>query len=187
MSDLIAVAYRDNMHKAAEVLNTMRRLQGEYLIDLEDAAYVTKDRDSKVRLHQSTNIPLIGAMTGTFWGMLVGLLFLNPLLGAALGAGGGALSGSLMDYGINDEFMQKLGRELTPGSSAIFILARHYTPDKVIEELARYGGTILRSSLTREAEQRLQEALSGGHLAAPPNEPALGHETGTSPQPHNPA
>lgn len=163
MSELISVAYPD-AYKAADVLNAMRRLQSEYLIDLEDAAYVTKDGDGKIRLHQSVNIPAIGAVSGTFWGALIGMIFLNPLLGAALGAGSGALTGAIADYGINDDFMKGLAAELRPNSSALFILARRYTPDKVIQELSRFGGTVLRTSLTREAEEQLQQALNGEAL-----------------------
>lgn len=158
MSDLISVSYPD-MHRAGEVLTTLRRLQHEYLVDLEDAAYITKDREGRVRLHQSVNIPLIGAMSGTFWGMLIGLLFMNPLLGAAIGAGGGALTGAIADYGIHDDFMRELARQLQPNSSALFMLARHFTPDKLIHALAPYGGTVLRTSLTDKAEQELQQGL----------------------------
>jgi uncharacterized membrane protein len=170
MADLIAVAYGD-MHKAEEVLSTMRRLQGEYLVDLEDAAYVIRERDGKVRLYQSVNIPLLGAVSGIAWGGLIGLLFLNPLLGAAIGAGTGALTGAVSDYGINDDFMKGLGEKLQPGGSAIFILARRFTPDKFINELARFGGAVLQTSLTQDAEAKLQQALSeggeGGHTPFP--------------------
>lgn len=165
MSELISVAYAD-AYRAAEVLNAMRRLQNEYLIDLEDAAYVTKDREGRIRLHQSVNIPVIGAVSGTFWGALIGMIFLNPLLGAAIGAGSGALTGAIADYGINDEFMKGLAAELRPDSSALFILARRYTPDKVIRELSQFGGTILRTSLTAQAEAALQDALDGKPLPA---------------------
>ncbi len=179
MADLIAVAYRD-MHKAEEVLSTMRRLQGEYLVDLEDAAYVTRDKDGNVRLFQSVNIPLIGTVSGLAWGGLIGLLFLNPLLGAAIGAGTAALTGTLADYGINDNFMKKLGKELVPGGSAIFILARRFTPDKFTDELARYGGTLLHTSLTREAEEKLQQALSNQHQ---PNDQSMQSATDAATNP----
>ncbi|RJG01578.1 DUF1269 domain-containing protein [Noviherbaspirillum sedimenti] len=163
MSELISVAYPD-AYKAADVLNAMRRLQSEYLIDLEDAAYITKDQEGRIRLHQSVNIPVIGAVSGTFWGALIGMIFLNPLLGAAIGAGSGALTGAIADYGINDDFMKGLAAELRPDSSALFILARRYTPDKVIAELAQFGGTVLRTSLSKEAEVQLQHALDGEGL-----------------------
>ncbi|QAU34048.1 DUF1269 domain-containing protein [Janthinobacterium sp. 17J80-10] len=179
MSELISVAYRDAC-KAAEVLNAMQRLQNEYLIDLEDAAYVTKDREGRIRLHQSVNIPVIGAVSGTFWGALIGMIFLNPLLGAAIGAGSGALTGAIADYGINDEFMKNLAAELRPDSSALFILARRYTPDKVIHELSQFGGTLLRTSLTAQAEATLQDALDGKPL------PYADAQTGgPAPQPGN--
>jgi uncharacterized membrane protein len=168
------------------VLNTLQRLQKEYLIDLEDAAYVTKDKDGKVRLHQSVKLPLIGALAGTVWGTLIGLLFMNPLLGAALGAASGALSGALTDYGIDDNFMKELAQELKPGSSVLFILVRRMTPDKVISELSRYGGRILRTSLTKEAERQLQQTLEAERAAHPEGASAGASSAtgmGTSPRP----
>lgn len=160
MSDLVAIAYPDQQ-RAEEVLGTLRRLQKEYLIDLEDACIVTRDQNGQVRLHQMVNLTAAGALGGGFWGLLIGTLFLNPLLGAALGAGAGALSGSATDLGINDDFMRQLGASLPTGSSALFILIRKSTPDKVLPELGRFGGTVLRTSLSHEDERALRNALSG--------------------------
>jgi len=78
----------------------------------------------------------------------------------AVGAGAGAVSGALTDVGINDNFMKELAGGLTPGSSALFVLARKATPDKVLEEMRGTGGKILKSSLTHEDEAKLQAALS---------------------------
>jgi uncharacterized membrane protein len=97
------------------------------------------------------------------WGTLIGLLFLNPLAGllagAAFGAGAGALSGALVDYGIDDAFIRSLGATIEPGSSALFVLVRRVTPDKVLPELRPFGGTVLRTSLSNEQEARLRQAL----------------------------
>ena len=102
---------------------------------------------------------------GGLWGTLIGLLFLNPLAGlltgAALGAGAGALSAALSDYGIDGEFIRSLGSTIEPGSSALFTLVRRATFDKVLDELRPFGGTILRTSLSREQEERLKKALEG--------------------------
>jgi uncharacterized membrane protein len=166
MSELIVVAY-DDVHRAAEVMATLRRLQTEYLVDLEDAVYVTKEATGKVKLHQAVNLTATGAIEGTFWGALIGLLFLNPLLGGLLGASAGALSGSLSDYGINDDFIRELGAQLAPGSSAIFILLRKMTADRVVPELSKFGGHILRTSLSKDAEARLQSALDGAVVSEP--------------------
>jgi uncharacterized membrane protein len=80
----------------------LAKLQKEYLIDMEDVVVVTKDDKDKVKLHQAVNLTATGAVGGTFWGSLIGLIFLNPLLGAAVGAGAGAVSGKLSDIGISD-------------------------------------------------------------------------------------
>jgi uncharacterized membrane protein len=161
MSNLIVVAYPDE-YRAAEALAALRRLNKEYLVDLEDACYVTKDAKGKIKLHQNTNLAGAGAAWGGMWGILIGLLFFVPFLGLAIGAGLGALSGKFADYGIDDKFAKQLAATMTPGSSAIFMLVRHSTPDKVVPELAQYGGTILQTSLPKETEEKLQEALKQG-------------------------
>ena len=165
MSDLIVVAYPDQF-RAAEVRATLTRLQTEYLLDLEDACVVTKDDAGKVKLHQTVNLTAEGALSGVLWGSLIGMLFLNPLLGGLVGVGAGALGGAVSDFGINDDFIRELAAQMQPNSSAIFVLARKVTPDKVLAELAKFGGTILRTSLPQDAEARWQQALSSSTAAS---------------------
>jgi uncharacterized membrane protein len=159
MSTLVVIGY-DNMYAAEEVRLKLRKLQSEYLIDMEDAVVAVKDTAGKVKLHQAMNLTAAGAVSGGFWGSLVGLIFLNPLLGLAIGAGAGAVSGALSDVGINDQFMKDLAAALTPGSSALFVLVRKATPDKVLEQLQGSGGKVLKTSLSHEDESKLQAALS---------------------------
>jgi uncharacterized membrane protein len=135
-------------------------MQQDYLVDLEDAVVAVKDAKGKVRLHQALNLTTAGAIRGGFWGSLIGLIFLNPLLGMAVGAGMGAASGALSDVGINDQFMKDLAANMQPGNSILFVLVRKATPDKVLEELKGTGGTILKTSLSHEDEAKLQAALS---------------------------
>lgn len=158
MSTFLAIEY-DSQHKAEEVRLTLLKLQKEYLIDLEDAVVAVKNDKGKVRLNQALNLTAAGALSGGFWGSLIGLLFLNPLLGAAAGASAGAISGALSDVGINDDFMKSLASGLTNDSSVLFVLVRKSTPDKVLEEVKKYGGKVLQTSLTHEDEQKLQAVL----------------------------
>jgi uncharacterized membrane protein len=159
MSMLVAIRY-DDKYKAEEVRLTLRKLQKDYLIDLEDAVVATKDEKGKVQLHQAVNLTAAGAVGGGFWGTLIGLIFLNPLLGLAAGAAAGAVSGALTDVGIEDKFMKELAASMTSNCSVLFVLVRKMTPDKVLEELRGTGGTILKTSLSHEEETKLQAALS---------------------------
>lgn len=159
MSTLVVIGY-DNVFKAEEVRLTLRKLQKEYLIDLEDAVVAVKDAKGKIKLHQAVNLTAAGAVGGGFWGSLIGLIFLNPLLGAAIGAAAGATSGALTDVGINDKFMKDLAAAMNPGSSALFVLVRKATPDKVLAELQGSGGKVLKTSLSHDDEAKLQAALS---------------------------
>ncbi len=159
MSTLVVIGY-DNEFKAEEVRLTLRKLQMDYLIDLEDAVVAVKDAKGKVKLHQAFNLTAAGAVGGGFWGSLIGLIFLNPLLGAAVGATAGAVSGALTDVGINDKFMKELAASLNPNCSALFVLVRKATPDKVLAELHGTGGKVLKTSLSHDDEAKLQAALS---------------------------
>ena len=161
MSTLVVVGYKD-IHKAEEVRLQLWKLQRDYLLDLEDAVVVVKNDKGKVKLHQAINLTSAGAVSGGFWGSLIGLMFLNPLLGLAVGASAGAVSGALTDVGIDDNFMKELGATMTPGSSSLFVLLRNATaaPDKVLEELKGTGGIILKTSLSHEDEAKLQAALN---------------------------
>ena len=90
-----------------------------------------------------------------------------PFVGTVLGAGIGALTGSLSDYGIDDHFAKELSTRMTPGSSAIFVLERHMTADKVIPALSPFGGSVLRTSLPNDLEATLRQALAQGQTQAP--------------------
>jgi uncharacterized membrane protein len=163
MSTLVVIGY-DNEFTAEEVRLKLRKLQREYLIDLDDAVVAVKDAAGKVKLNQAVNLTAAGALSGGFWGSLIGLIFLNPLLGLAVGAASGAASGALTDVGIDDDFMKGLAASLQPRSSALFVLVRKATVDKVLEELAGTGGKLLKTSLSHENENRLQAAISGTKL-----------------------
>ncbi len=159
MSTLVVIGY-DDPFKAEEVRLRLLKLQKEYLIDLEDAVVAVKNDKGKVKLHQAVNLTAAGAISGGFWGSLVGLIFLNPLLGLAVGAGAGAVSGALSDVGIDDKFMKELSEALAPGTSALFVLVRKATPDKVLEELKGTGGKVLKTSLSHDDEAKLQAGLN---------------------------
>ena len=162
MSNLVVVAF-NNAADAFEMRAALAKMQSQYLIEMEDAVVVTRDEKGAVQLHQALNLTATGAVSGAFWGTLIGFLFLNPLLGAAIGAGSGALSGKFADIGINDQFMRDLGATLTPGSAALFVLVRKSTPDKVLEGLKPFAGKgrVLQTSLTKDKEDELRKFIEG--------------------------
>ena len=165
MSTLVVLGF-DGIHTADDVLNKVRSLQKQYLIDLEDACVVVKDEAGNIKLHQSVNLTATGAVSGALWGTLIGLLFFNPFLGTALGAATGALAGRLNDYGIDDDFIKSLAAEMQLSSSAIFALVRRATVDKVEPEVAKFGGKLLHTSLSKEAEAKFQAMLDEANKSA---------------------
>ncbi len=162
MSDLVVISFNDE-YQADEVLLTLGRLQADHLIDLEDAAVVVRKQDGKMKIKQTQNLTVAGAVGGGFWGAFFGILFGGPLGFLVVGgttAAVGALMGKLRDIGVDDDFIKEVGDSLEPGSSAIFTLVISSTPDRVLESLQQYQGKVVRTSLSRDSEDALVQALA---------------------------
>src|SRR5262249_51861627 len=153
MSTLVVIDYESEV-RAEEVRLALLKMQKEYLVDLEDAVVVVRTEQGKVKLRQLYNLTAAGAASGGFWGGVIGLLFLNPLFGFAIGAAAGAVSGALRDVGIDDGFMKSLGETLKPGTAALCVLIRKMTPDKVVQEIQKFGGTLIKTNLCNESEAK---------------------------------
>jgi uncharacterized membrane protein len=171
MATLVVIDYESEV-RAEEVRLALLKMQKEYLVDLADAVVVVRDAQGKVKLRQLYNLTAAGAASGGFWGALIGLLFLNPLFGFAIGAAAGAVSGALKDVGIDDGFMKELGATLKPNTAALCVLIHQMTPDKVVDELKKFGGTLIKTNLCNENEARLREALAAARASAPAGTPA---------------
>jgi uncharacterized membrane protein len=157
VSDLVAIAYPD-VSTARRVATRVGEAQKAHLIELDDMTVVEKRDDGKIKLHQPS-LAGTGAAGGALWGGLIGLIFFMPLLGMAIGGATGAAAGAATDVGVDDNFMKDLGAKLQPGGAAVFVLVRQSTPDKVLPRISQYGGDVIHSSLSQDAEETLQEAL----------------------------
>ncbi|MEW2391140.1 DUF1269 domain-containing protein [Streptomyces venezuelae] len=158
MADLVVLGFTDK-DKAEAVLRLSKELSRQELLDLEDAALAWRTQDGKVHVRQSYSLTGAGAAGGALWGTLFGLLFLMPVFGAAVGAATGAVAGKLSDIGVNDAFIKEVANTLEPGRAAVFALVRRSTPDRVREALRPFNPTVLRTSLTKDREEELVEAL----------------------------
>jgi len=159
MSDLVFIAFPSEQ-KAEEIRQRVLAMQKEYLVELGDAVVAVKDSQGRIKLNQMMNLTAAGALSGAFWGTLIGLIFLVPLVGAAVGAASGALGGKLADTGIDDKFMKDAASALQPGTAGLFLLIRKMTTDKVLADLRGIGGTVMRTSFDESKEAALREALA---------------------------
>lgn len=160
MATLVAIGYPDET-TAAAAADEVGRLADDLIIQPDAVAVVTRDADGK--FHTTTNHHSVagGATWGMFWGLLFGLLFFIPFFGMAVGAGLGALLGKVEKTGVDKAFQQRIREMLRPGTSALFLIIDKVTPDKAVAALSRFGGTVLKSSLSEQAEAELQQALHG--------------------------
>ena len=160
MSDLIGITY-DQEQTGWGAFNELANLQKMQLLELEDAALATKDEKGKVKIKQTLENQATGsaAIWGGFWGLLIGLLFLAPIFWGLFGALMGFIAGKASDIGIDNKFIKQVGDSLDPGGAALFLLVIKATPDKVLEQMQKYGGEVYQTSLSTEDEEKLKQAL----------------------------
>jgi uncharacterized membrane protein len=165
MADLIVIGYPDET-TAAAAADEARRLAADLIIQPDAIAVIVRDEDGTYHSSTSHHAVGSGAMWGMFWGFLFGLLFFIPVIGLGIGAGMGALMGKFGKTSIDKQFQDQVRGLLQPGTSALFLMLEKVTPDKAIEAMSKYGGTVLKTSLSKDDEKELQEALHGGGTAA---------------------
>jgi uncharacterized membrane protein len=165
LAQLVAIGYPDE-GTAAAAAQEAERLSKDLIIEPDAIAVIVRDSSGKYHVTTNHNSVAGGATWGMFWGLLFGLLFFVPVLGVAVGAGLGALMGKIEKSGIDKAFQDQVKDMVKPGTSALFLVIERATPDKAVAALSKYGGTVLKSSLSESAEAELQKALHGEGAAA---------------------
>jgi uncharacterized membrane protein len=164
MADLIAIGYPD-MATADAAADEARRLAKDLIIQPDAIAVIVRDDDGSYHVHTTHHMVGGGATWGMFWGFLFGLLFFIPVFGMAIGAGMGALMGKFTKSSIDKQFQEQVRGMIEPGTSALFLMLEKVTPDKAVEAMSKYGGTVLKTSLSKDTEKELQDALHGDETA----------------------
>ena len=183
MAELIVVGFKKDMYRASEVLNELLELNDDWVVDLHDAVAVYRDYRGKLRVDQSYQMTTgEGAAWGGLWGLLIGATLALPftagasaaaaatavaagaLGGTAIGAGTGAMDASLWknEFGIPEDFVQRVGTMIQPGDSAIYAILRVGNPDVLEDQFRGYGGTILRTTLSKDQQAKVEKVLAGG-------------------------
>jgi uncharacterized membrane protein len=160
MADLIAIGYPDET-TALEAQTEAENLATDLIIQADAIAAIVRDKQGKYKVTTNHHAVAGGTAWGMWWGLLFGLLFFVPIFGMAVGAGFGALFGKLEKTGIDKQFQDQVRDLLKPGTSALFLVVEKVTPDKAIEHLKPFGGTVLKTSLSEDVERELQAELSG--------------------------
>ena len=160
MADLIAIGYQDET-TADLAADEARRLAHDLIIQPDAIAVIIRSKDGSYHVHTSHHPVGGGAVWGMFWGLLFGMLFFIPVFGMAIGVGMGALMGKLTKTSIDKEFRDQVRDMIQPGNSALFLMLEKVTPDKAVEAMSKYGGTVLKTSLSKDDEKELQDALHG--------------------------
>jgi uncharacterized membrane protein len=166
MADLIAIGY-DDEETAQKAAEEVYRLADDLVIQPEAVAVIVRDKNGKYKVTTNHHPVAEGVTWGMFWGVLFGLLFFVPVFGLVIGGVFGTLFGVIDRIGVDKQFQRQVRDMVQPGTSALFLVVDKVTPDKAIEALSKFGGKVLKSSLSNDAEQQLEEALAGAPSPAP--------------------
>jgi uncharacterized membrane protein len=158
MSNLFVVMY-DDQFRAKEVMQELKTLKENKHLEIDDAAYVTKDKDGRFKVHQEHSLTKSGAVAGGMGGLVAGLLFTIPVAGLAVGAAAGIIAGKAQDYGIDDKVIKAINDDMRLNTSAIFALVRDVNQDAVLPIFTKYGGKIVQTTVDAENEAKLQAML----------------------------
>jgi uncharacterized membrane protein len=182
MAELIVVGFKKDMYRASEVLNELLDMNDDWVVDLHDAVAVYRDYKSKLRVDRSYQATTgEGAAYGGLIGLIIGAALAIPFTagisaaaaagavaagavgGTAIGAGAGAADASSWkdEFGIPDDVVKRVGAMVQPGDSAVFAILRVGNPEIVADHFRGYGGTILRTTLSREQQDKVERVLSG--------------------------
>lgn len=164
MSDLIAIGY-DDTTTAAQAMDAVGAMAQELVIQPDAVAAIIRSEDGKFRTITNQHEVGAGATWGMFWGLLFGILFFVPIFGLVAGAAFGALGGKLAKGSISKEFQDQVREALQPGTSALFMIVEQMTTDKALDGLSKFGGNVIKTSLSKEDEAEIQKHLHGGDAA----------------------
>jgi uncharacterized membrane protein len=165
MADLIAIGY-DDTTTAIQAMEEAERLAGDLIIQADAIAAIIRSDDGKLKTITNQHTVGGGTVGGMFWGLLFGILFFVPFLGMAIGAGMGALMGKMAKSGMDQGFQDQVREMLKPGTSALFIVFEKVTPDKALDALSKFGGTVLKTSLSDDATAEINKELHGEPAAS---------------------
>ena len=78
----------------------------------------------------------------------------------------GAAIGKASDLGIEDDFKGRVQELVKPGTSAVLVVVRKATPDKLLEVSSPTGGRSFRARLHTRPKYELTKALHGDDTAS---------------------
>ena len=160
MATLVVIVYADQ-RVAEEARKAVQEFEDELTIEADHVAWIARDVEGRYHAHMSHSGPPAtgGVDWGGFWGAVFDLLFPVPFPGLTLNSGTAVLHYGLGDEGSCRALQDEVRERLKPGMSALFILVEHDPPDKAVGSLARYGGTMIKASLSDAEFDRVREAL----------------------------
>ena len=158
MANLLVVMY-DDQFRAKEVMKELKTLKENKQLEIDDAAYVTKDNQGTFHVHQEHSLTKSGAVAGGMGGLVAGLLFTIPIAGLAVGAAAGVIAGKAQDYGIDDKVIKAINDDMRLNTSAIFALVRDVNREAVLPVFTKYGGKVVQTTVSAENEAKLQAML----------------------------
>jgi len=166
MTDMVVLAF-DGVETGSNVKNRLIELNNQFLLKLDQVVEVVRKPDGEIKIKEEPRLTGVGAVSGAFWGLLMGLIFLVPVAGFIIGSVSGAVAGHFAKYGISKEYMKEIDAAIQPGQSALFLLVDNVKADRVIPMLTEFHPKVLRTSLSADQEAKLKEAFGGSTMTAP--------------------
>lgn len=157
----IAIVTFDDMQKAKEVLASLKKMEKEELVKLDDAVIIVKDERGKLKVKETKDLTTgKGAAKGGVVGLVIGLMLGGPIGGALLGTLAGALAGKSIDLGVSKEKVEAVSESMANASSALLVQIESGNKDALAAMLRQSGGELHEVSVTKEVAAEVSEVAA---------------------------
>lgn len=147
----------DTWYGAADALEELKRADRNWLIDIENAAVISKNMDGGVEFNETRDrTTLDGLGKGALIGGIIGLIFPPAFIAsAAAGAATGGLGARMRDAGFEDNALRAVADELAPGQSVLIAVVWHQWVDDAVRFLDETAYRVGWTEITRQAADAL--------------------------------
>jgi uncharacterized membrane protein len=163
MSKYIVCVF-DDSRKAYEGARALEALDLEGSIALYEGAILSKSEDGVVRVEDAEEEGPIGALGGMLLGSLIGVIA-GPV-GMAVGAVAGSAAGLMGDAaraGVNDEFLEDVAGELTPGKYALVAEISEGWTTPLDTRMEALGGVVFRAWRIDVEDEQIERDIQATH------------------------
>ncbi len=158
--ELMAIAYPDPF-SASLAMEELQVPGADVVVRQDEMAVIVRDEDGVFHVTTNAVITPDAPSWSMFWAPLFASLFFIPLVGMPIGSDLAPLVDAIGRADIDSQFRERVRALMTTGTSTLFVILQTRRADALVAALEEYGGSVLESTISPDAEGTLTSVLGG--------------------------